>query len=416
MKNANTGKVLQGLTLLIVLLVLSRCISTNKLTTHNYSHLYKRSENPTRFRGRVFHHSDSNSLLMFRIYLPGLKYKQGKKNKKYYARYSLFYEMYDSYEKNTLIDSATVHYTDSLFFGRNKYLTHQIRLPLREKVTGLMEVTLADRNTSHRLVRYYRLNKTPGNSQQDFLIRNVNNEIYFPYFSRYFNRYHFQYRKEQELLHADIYPLDFPIARPPFATTGGSEITLSTENSIQLPQNTLTTQQGPGLYRIESEAGERFCLFYVAEGSFPAPNSVDMQIKTLRYITTGSEYSRIERANEPQRAIDNFWYRASGDIERAGRMQERYYSRVEQANTLFTSHKAGWKTDRGMIYIVMGPPDVVKFFENSELWVYGDPEKIDALRFTFQKKEKPFSYNNYVLKRKEEYRLPWYRAVENWKK
>ena len=39
--------------------------------------------------------------------------------------------------------------------------------------------------------------------------------------------------------------------------------------------------------------------------------------------------------------------------------QEGYYRRVRFANEEFTQYKDGWKTDRGMIYILFGPPNQV---------------------------------------------------------
>ena len=41
-------------------------------------------------------------------------------------------------------------------------------------------------------------------------------------------------------------------------------------------------------------------------------------------------------------------------------LMDEYYRRVSYANENFEGWKEGWETDRGMIYILFGPPDQVE--------------------------------------------------------
>ncbi|MCH7783138.1 GWxTD domain-containing protein [candidate division KSB1 bacterium] len=56
--------------------------------------------------------------------------------------------------------------------------------------------------------------------------------------------------------------------------------------------------------------------------------------------------------------------------------RDGYYRRVRFANEEFTQYKDGWKTDRGMIYILFGPPNQVfysdfsSFEKATQQWVY----------------------------------------------
>ena len=84
--------------------------------------------------------------------------------------------------------------------------------------------------------------------------------------------------------------------------------------------------------------------------------------------------------------------------ERARGLIRTYYSRVEFANKLFTCHLEGWKTDRGLISIIFGPPNYISNNKNMEVWNYGDENNINALKFIFEKKMNPFSSNDFVLK------------------
>ena len=40
-----------------------------------------------------------------------------------------------------------------------------------------------------------------------------------------------------------------------------------------------------------------------------------------------------------------------------------YFKRVQYANAAFKSFQDGWKTDRGMIFILFGPPSDVFYFD-----------------------------------------------------
>lgn len=85
----------------------------------------------------------------------------------------------------------------------------------------------------------------------------------------------------------------------------------------------------------------------------------------VRYLMTRSE-SRLFRSLEtaPERAafIRNFWERRDPD-PRTPQNEARlgFWKRVAEANAQFTgSGKPGWKTDRGKIFILLGPPDDIE--------------------------------------------------------
>ena len=98
-------------------------------------------------------------------------------------------------------------------------------------------------------------------------------------------------------------------------------------------------------------------------------------------------------------AVDKYWLGKAASKERARSLIRTYYSRVELANKLFTCHLEGWKTDRGLISIIFGPPTYISNNRNSEVWSYGDDNNINSLKFIFDKKTNPFSSNDFVLKR-----------------
>lgn len=118
---------------------------------------------------------------------------------------------------------------------------------------------------------------------------------------------------------------------------------------------------------------------------------------------------------DPEEAVERFWYFKAREKERSDDMVRVYYSRVQRANELFTSYKEGWKTDRGMIFMIYGTPDKVYKFKDSEVWEYGYDTFYTGLRFHFDRVDNPFSQNNFRLLRQAHYEPSWQGIVNNWR-
>lgn len=142
----------------------------------------------------------------------------------------------------------------------------------------------------------------------------------------------------------------------------------------------------PGLYRISlalvteegaepSDESER--LVIVRRRDYPLVTRAGDLIEPLVYLADPGE---IERLLEPttvfsqQRAFDRFWGEYIDDRRVAASTVRAYYERVEEANRLFGAQKEGWKTDRGMVYVLFGPPSFVESTIDGETWTYGRGE------------------------------------------
>lgn len=79
------------------------------------------------------------------------------------------------------------------------------------------------------------------------------------------------------------------------------------------------------------------------------------------YIITEEErkaFKALKTDDEREQFIENFWLRRDPDPDtEENEYREEYYRRIAYANEHFTSGIPGWKTDRGRIYIMFGPPD-----------------------------------------------------------
>jgi GWxTD domain-containing protein len=84
----------------------------------------------------------------------------------------------------------------------------------------------------------------------------------------------------------------------------------------------------------------------------------------VRWIITPEELSAFKQlSNDEERDqfIEQFWLRRdpTPDTEE-NEYKEEHYRRIAYANEHFAAGKAGWRTDRGRIYIVFGPPDEIE--------------------------------------------------------
>ncbi len=89
-------------------------------------------------------------------------------------------------------------------------------------------------------------------------------------------------------------------------------------------------------------------------------SDITTAIKQLRYVAYQSDVDYINEGNteaERQMRFEAFWKKLdpSPGTDRNEAFEE-YYSRIDYANRAFKSFQEGWLTDKGMVYIIFGPP------------------------------------------------------------
>jgi len=105
-------------------------------------------------------------------------------------------------------------------------------------------------------------------------------------------------------------------------------------------------------------------------------------IKQLVYIATEDEIEKIEETENRDEKVKeylNFWKKKDPTPQTEDNpIFDEYYRRVFYANEKFSHYIEGWKTDRGMVFIILGPPNNVDrhpFEFNTkpyEVWEYYD--------------------------------------------
>jgi len=148
---------------------------------------------------------------------------------------------------------------------------------------------------------------------------------------------------------------------------------------------------------------------------FPKIKTAEEMLEPLVYLTNDADYNKLQVEENKKLASDNFWLGIAESPGRARELIRVYYNRVYFANYYFSNSKPGWKTDRGMVYIVYGPPGNMEKTPNSETWIYYTSGASSTISFNFYYKPNPYSLDNFVLSRSENHEWHWKEAVDTWR-
>lgn len=212
-----------------------------------------------------------------------------------------------------------------------------------------------------------------------------------------------------------LYKTDFPAAAPPFAT---SQARVS---PVIKPDSTFAIIPGQpvqfselGLYLLQQDTASAAGLAFRVEDDYPKLGKIETLAGPMIYVCEKKEMDKLRAAKGDKLLFDKTILSITGSTERAKIFMRNYFRRVEQANQLFSSYKEGWKTDRGMMYIIFGPPEEVYRLGDREVWEYKNNNFKG--RFIFTKSSTLFDPDNYVLIRDRKFTDAWYAMVDLWRK
>lgn len=216
-------------------------------------------------------------------------------------------------------------------------------------------------------------------------------------------------------IHFSFYKDNFPSPSPPFAD---KEFKM---DRFLFPDSTFVIEAdhevGPfwqeGLYLAQEDTlSSQGFAFLIKNEPYPRYNKIADLKGPLLFVTTREENDKIGAAGEDKTKFDQVILDITDDKDRARKFMRNFFKRVEIANQMFTSFKEGWKTDRGMIYVVFGPPDEVATNGQTEVWAYKYPRQ----QFRFTKTGSVYGPDHYVLVRDSQYAEDWYTTIDLWRK
>lgn len=208
-------------------------------------------------------------------------------------------------------------------------------------------------------------------------------------------------------LFVSYYNDEFPSAAPAFSE-GQARVPqlIRPDSAFQITNAQAVTFSKKGMYLIQKDTNALESVAFRAEEDYPKFRKLEDLVSPFVYVCTKDEFHNLRVAGEDKRKFDKGILSITRDVERGKEFMKTYFNRVEAANRYFTSYKQGWKTDRGMIYLIYGAPPSVFKFADREIWSYG---KVD---FIFIRSSTLFDPENYVLVRDKKITGDWYEKVD----
>jgi GWxTD domain-containing protein len=148
---------------------------------------------------------------------------------------------------------------------------------------------------------------------------------------------------------------------------------------------------------------------------FPAITTEIEMLEPIFYLATLAEYRDLRREPNLKLAVDNFWLKRGNSVEKSRELIRVYYNRVLYSNLYFTTNRAGWKSDMGMIFILFGPPSRIQMTEATERWFYFSRRKGKTIEFIFDRQQTKYSYDHFVWRRSSMTMNYWNEAVRSWR-
>lgn len=225
-----------------------------------------------------------------------------------------------------------------------------------------------------------------------------------PILEKYINRSGFSWVGNDSLL-AMKYNEAFPPADPPMADMKPLAPQVDLDTAFAFGEGVTFEENNFYVVRKDSLATSGATMLRVPP-YYPEYRQLGELIESMLYLTSEPERKAMLSSKNPKQSFDSFWMNTFSTKSRARNAIRKYYNWVESANALFTDFKPGWKTDRGMMFIIFGKPDEVYRTGSSEEWYYDDGSAFEfTIISTF------FAPKTYSLRRKIDFEEQWYTQI-----
>lgn len=409
---------------LVLIPLLIGCTSQQGFTTSNVSYLYNSRELAPRPEFVVHHIDQETSKIYYRINSADLLYKKVKDSDNYKASFRISYQLVPSFENLEILDSGVVSLEDLSPQPPAKAITGSFKINTSTDIpvkNYVLRLVMSDQIRNVEFENFIRINKSYKSAEGYFLMTDTAGRVIFknhvpsdvPFRVKYTGGNANQY-------YISVYHREFPLALPPYSNAQEESFKLEPDTTylVNADQDFALPSNGFYHFRLDTSAWEGFTVYSFYD-QFPFIAKRQHLGPPMRYLTTRREYDDFDKAKgDPAKTkdlVDDFWLNRTGSAERSRVLLQEYYDRVQEANIYFSSYIEGWKTDRGIIYVVYGPPDKVYRNSSGEAWVYGDESSPLSYYFNFYKVSNPFTNNDYALDRLSTYRYGWGQAIESWR-
>ena len=420
------NKILGTIIFLIVVIVGSSCKSIQKTPKmdRNLADIYNPSQAGIHPSFSTFHFNDSSSIVYLRIFPNELMFSEANETGKSLAKISISYKLFEYGTDGIEVipaDSVNIEKTLNQAQERNVFFT---ALPIKAR-SGLrysLQIYIKDELRPMISKTYLLIDKTSPFSRQNFQV--LSKKTRYPAFTDNFKtteKFLIKFNKSGfDSIYVDYFNMDRTLPRPILSLTPDIAMQTSPDSTWKLLFTDSSVfsldLQGIYMFKMAENSSTGLTLYNFGE-NFPRIKNTDDLLGPLVYLCSAAEYGDLRRQANRKLAIDNYWLNiANKDMDASRELIRVYYNRVLYANWYFSSYKEGWKTDRGMMYIIFGPPDLLEKNSDEEIWSYRSKRTGTKLEFKFIRNATALSMEDFILDRNSSSSAVWVQAVESWKR
>lgn len=399
----------------ILLFFLSSCGFVGKKNLQNTAYLYQEEIVKINAEYQLYHQSNIKSVLHCKIKSSEFLSVFSAREKQNKISFLISAKLFIAEDESIAIDSFAI---EKSMLDTIKWITESFTFSADLHEHYLLKITLKDLNKATVISENIYFEKEY-DSKENFQIFKKGEKQYGNIFTLGDSLF-ISHNSDKRNLFIRFFNNDFDVAAPPFnlEELKATKITPTNTFVLNIDSNFfLLPITQTGIYQIvANEHDEKGLTILSFKNDFPAIFSTNDMIAPLQYMSTKEEMEELTMVKSKKIGVDQFWLRkAKNDKEIAKKLIRTYYKRVENSNKFFTSYKAGWKTDRGMIMIIFGTPNIIYQSKEGESWIYGEKNNMYALNFTFTKIKNKFSDNDFNLNRSAYFKNIWNTAQNAWR-
>jgi GWxTD domain-containing protein len=412
--------------------VTTSCKTTQQAVDYkDLSYLYNPTKNPINPQYNVINQTDESSVLSVRFSNSDLFFSEANPQSIPTAMVLITVKLFSLTQAKALTDTAVLNLSIVKIPGKMEYV---FDLPLKVEKSNeyLAEVKILDRLRLVVAQAFVQFNTLSITNKYNFRVQGhfAKNKLFTPVLrtNEYINLVYS--RTPIDSLFISFYQPFREVPDPPSMLLPEKTLDYEPLKVVAIPYSDTLPIMFPkeGVYLCSTDRNIKEGFTFLNLGAtYPRLTSPEVMIEPLAYLASQDELSELRSAAKPKAALDEFWIKCGGNVDKARELIRIYYTRVLYSNYYFTSYKEGWRTERGMIYIIYGPPDRVYKTIDGESWGYKKPVirsrwggrftvSDSYLFFTFKKREEIFSDNDFYLSRSETLVTFWDKAIASWRK
>jgi GWxTD domain-containing protein len=412
--------------------ILSSCATTQKTVDYkDLSYLYNPTKSPINPLYYINNQTDESSELSVRFSKSDLFFSEANPQGVPTAMVLITVKLFNMSQGKALTDTVVLNLSIIKEAGRQEYI-YNVPLKVEKGNDYLAEVKILDRLRLLVTQSFVHFNTLSYSNMFNFKVQGHfdKKELFSPvrrideYINLLYSRGHI------DSLFISFYKPFMEVPDPPSMLLPEKTLDYDPQQVVAIPYSDslpiMFPKEGIYLCSVDRKIKDGF-TFLNFGSSYPKLTTPETMIEPLVYLATQDEMTDLKAASKPKAALDEFWIKFGGNVDKARELIRIFYTRAQYSNYYFASYKEGWRSERGMIYIIYGPPDRVYKTSDGESWGYKKPvirskwggrfkASESYLYFNFKKRENIFSDNDFYLSRSETLVTYWDKAVANWRK